>query len=412
MATQRQGQRWVLDALVATGGFDVLHPEVRGIFEEIGYYHSDIDRVFSKVGSTLHFPRAWGETAQEIERKAIWAERKGFSLAARDYYARAMLLYGRAQYSYFQNDVRKRRFQRKVTACHAKVAKHTKEARIRRVEIPFEKGKKIFGIFYTPPGKGPFPCVVLGPGMDMFKEDWHAVILRHYIPRGFAALAMDGPGQGETLTFGCKVDATNYERAGSKFIDWLVKRREVSARRIVHFGVSMGSYWGARMCAHDRRIRASATAMGNTGYDLNIIFNVAQPNFKANYMNMAGYTDEKKFDEEMFPQLNLRETLPKIKCPCLWMHGEFDELTPLDHVLKNWENIPKPREIWVFGNEYHPLGGVGQDFLSLGADWLVAALAGKIGRNHNRQVYFEKDGRIIEGDARPPWWDSRRVLRG
>ena len=104
MATQRQGQRWVLDALVATGGFDVLHPEVRGIFEEIGYYHSDIDRVFGKVGSTLHFPRAWGETAQEIERKAIWAERKGFPLAARDYYARAMLLYGRAQYSYFGND--------------------------------------------------------------------------------------------------------------------------------------------------------------------------------------------------------------------------------------------------------------------------------------------------------------------
>jgi len=58
MATQRQGQRWILDALVGMGGWDVLHPEIRGIFEEIGYYHSDVDRVFKKVGSTPHFPRA------------------------------------------------------------------------------------------------------------------------------------------------------------------------------------------------------------------------------------------------------------------------------------------------------------------------------------------------------------------
>ena len=346
-----------------------------------------------------------------MERKAIWAERSGYLRAARDYYARAMLLYGRAQYSYYSDDPRKTHFQQKVVACHTKVARSTPEAKIRRVEIPFEKDKKIFGIFYAPPGQGTFPCVLLGPGMDMFKEDWHAVIMKQYIPRGVAALAMDGPGQGESLTYGCKVDATNYERAGSKFIDWLVSRPEVDANKIVHFGVSMGSYWGARICAHDSRVKASATAMGNTGDDLHIILNVAQPNFKANYMNMAGYTDEAKFDKELFPKLTLKDVLPKITCPTLWIHGEFDELTPLDQVLKNWQMIPKPRELWVFGNEYHPPGGVGADFLSLGADWLASALGGKIPRNHNRQVYFEKDGRIVVGDARPPWWDSRRALR-
>ena len=100
-----------------------------------------------------------------------------------------------------------------------------------------------------------------------------------------------------------------------------------------------------------------------------------------------------------------------MKCPVLWMHGEFDELTPLDQILRTWRRIPKPRELWVFGNEYHALGGVGADFLSLGADWLVAALAGRIRPTHDRQVYFEKDGRTSEGDARPPWWDSRRALR-
>lgn len=44
---------------------------------------------------------------------------------------------------------------------------------IDRIEIPFE-GKTLYGILHLPGLSGKFPVVLLGPGMDMFKEDWHA----------------------------------------------------------------------------------------------------------------------------------------------------------------------------------------------------------------------------------------------
>ncbi len=50
MTTKRREQTWILDALAGIGGWDILHPGVQAIFEELGYFHGDIERVFSKVG--------------------------------------------------------------------------------------------------------------------------------------------------------------------------------------------------------------------------------------------------------------------------------------------------------------------------------------------------------------------------
>lgn len=403
MATQRSGQRWVLDALVTLGGWDILHPEVRGFFEELGYYHSDVDRVFGKVGSTLHFARAWGTTAQEVERKARWAEERGFKGAARDFYARAMLLYGRAQYGFYGDDPRKRAFHQKLVHCFNKVADYDPTP-FERVELPFE-GKKLYAIFALPGGDGPHPCVILGPGMDMFKEDWVAAMKRYFLPRGFACLSIDGPGQGESLLNGLKCTLDNYERAGSTFIDYLCTREEVDKDRIVLFGVSMGSYWGSRIAAHDERLKACATCMGCYG-TMHVIFNVAQPNFKLNFMYMAGYEDEEKFDREVLAHMFLGDLVKKIKCPYLMAHGEFDELTPLDDAIATYERAAPPKEMWVYGNEYHPMGGVGSDFLSQGADWLLSMLEGNFTPDMDRRFFIEKDGTFSDKDVRPPWWSS------
>ena len=107
MPTKRKSQQWVLDALAGTGGWDILHPGIRGIFEELGYYHGDVDRVFEKVKAASMYAKAWATTAQEVERKALFAERMGWKNASRDFYARACLLYGRARYSYYKDDPRK-----------------------------------------------------------------------------------------------------------------------------------------------------------------------------------------------------------------------------------------------------------------------------------------------------------------
>jgi len=69
MPTKRRSQQWVLDALAGTGGWDILHPGIRGIFEELGYYHGDVDRVFEKVKAASMYAKAWATTAQEVEKR-------------------------------------------------------------------------------------------------------------------------------------------------------------------------------------------------------------------------------------------------------------------------------------------------------------------------------------------------------
>ncbi len=52
---------------------------------------------------------------------------------------------------------------------------------------------------------------------------------------------------------------------------------------------------------------------------MEVIFNHAQPNFKANFMCMSGHTDEAKFDEEVASKMHSRETAPKVRCPSSWL---------------------------------------------------------------------------------------------
>lgn len=75
------------------------------------------------------------------------------------------------------------------------------------------------------------------------------------------------------------------------------------------------------------------------------------------------------------------------------------------------DDAAKPKELWVFGEEYHPLGGVGADFMGMGADWLVAMLNGKYERSMDHRVYFEKDRTIKEGDGRPLWWEGSATTK-
>lgn len=402
--TRGRSQRWVLDTLLGMGGWDVLHPEAQGFFEELVYNHADAARVFAQVKSGVMFPKAWSLTAAELKRKGEHYEKRGLSRAARDLYARAAVCYGRAQYSYYRDDERKRRFHAKMVECYRRVM-DLNPTPIERVEIPFE-GKTLYAVLHLPARSGKFPAVILGPGMDMFKEDWHNIAQTYYKERGLACLAIDGPGQGESLLNGLKVDVTNYERAGSAFIDYLAKQPEIDADKIGLFGVSMGSYWGTRIAAHDPRLRACATGLGCYG-TMEVIFNQAQPNFRANFMYMAGYTDEARFDAEILQHMHLSDMSPRVRCPYLMAHGEFDELTPLEDALATYELVKAPKELWVFDWEFHPMGGVAAEFIAAAADWVVEMLNGNYGPGMDNRYFIGRDGHVQVGSGTPPWWNPR-----
>jgi pimeloyl-ACP methyl ester carboxylesterase len=393
-------QSWVTDTLLAGSGYEVLHPESRHFLGEIGYNPVDFSRVLSRVKAASMFPKAYSEVAVELERKAHYYEDNGFNRTAHDLYNRATLLYGRARHAFPTTDKRHAPLNRAVERCLAALIR-TSDIRIERLTVPFD-GLDVHVIAHYPNGDGPWPLVLLLPGMDMRKEDWTKVARNYYVSRGFAALAVDGPGQGATAMGGLRVTIDNYERAISAVLDQVLATDELDAERVGLWGVSMGSYWGLRTAAQDPRVKALATAMGCYGA-MDIIFGRAQPAFKANYMRMSGYTDEEAFASEVASRMGVIHLAEDVRCPTLMSYGEFDELSTLEETIALYEKLGGPKHLMVYEQEFHALGGVGAEIIGAASDWLVNTLSDNGPRDAKSQSYVMRSGEITSS-AQPEWW--------
>ena len=156
----------------------------------------------------------------------------------------------------------------------------------------------------------------------------------------------------------------------------------------------MGSYWGMRLAAIDKRVKAVATAAACYG-PKDAIFEQASPRFKQVFMYMAGIHDEDEFDE-FAAQMILDDLASDVTCPALQVTGEYDPLAPLETVLPIYEKVSGPKELWVIENDFHNprnrpnFGGI--DFFGFLADWLNDALAGKYEAGHKREILVPEHG--------------------
>ena len=201
-----------------------------------------------------------------------------------------------------------------------------------------------------------------------------------------ASITIDGPGQGESNVRETWVTLDNYERAGKAVTDYACSRQEIDSNRIGLYGWSMGSYWGPRVSAYDDRIKACVAAMG-CYTDKDVIFNQGRPTYKINYMYMSNHSDEEKFDL-MAEKMTLELLASEIKCPILLAMGEYDELEPIENAYRFFDRLECPKEIWVYENEFHVMGGRLPDFYPMMADWLKDMLDGEYAKGHAKKVFF------------------------
>jgi esterase/lipase len=219
------------------------------------------------------------------------------------------------------------------------------------------------------------------------------------------ALSIEGPGQGETRARGLTATLTNYERAIQTYAQYLAGLAEVDAGRIGMFGISMSGYWGMRaVAAPDTKLRALAAFEAVIG-DFETIFERAQPSLKANYQYMTGTASETEFDETLKRQMPIGDLVEHIRCPVLLGIGEFDELTPVENAIATYEHITAPKELRVYEDVFHPLGGVAGEVFAFSADWILTALDGRFdGAGRDVRHFMQRDGDVVDGSADPTWW--------
>lgn len=375
---ERRGQKWVLDAMFGSQGFDAVFPDAYIGWLESGLKLQDYRRTMARVRSAEMLGKAWTITGDDLRNEAAEAEARGHRVSANEFYQRAAFAYAKAFWQ--QKDAAS---QRVLKDTYARVAA-TADYPIEQVEIPFAD-RTIPAILHLPAGvREPVACVVFVPGMDMIKEEFPNVQNNIFVRRGMACLAIDGPGQGESFVRGLLVDLSNYQEACSAAIDFIAGRLELDANRVGIFGMSMGSYWAPSACALDRRFKGCVAALG-CYLSKERIFKLAPPAFRHNYMAMSGIFDDAEFDR-MAEQMTLANYADRISCPVLLPHGEFDQLCSVEDALALFEILRGPKELRIYEDEFHGIGRARAEMLPMAADWLRDAIEGRIPPDHARIV--------------------------
>ena len=351
----------------------------------------EIDRIAETLKGRQGEPGAWQEVwcamAAQIEKTADVEAARGHNRTAGNYYLRAGNYYytgerfippGEAKVAVGRNAYRC--FREGLTRRYAEID---------FVEVPYE-GTTLPALFMKAPGVSlRAPTVVIFNGMDNCKEMSIIFAGLEFAKRGMHTLAIDGPGQGETLRFRGIHSRYDYEVPGKAAYDYVAQRADVDPARVVIMGYSFGGYYSARIAAFEKRY-AAAVAMTALHWDLAAWQQrikekaqaegnkVAQSNFQFQWVVGAADADG---GIEMAKCFRLQEVAHQITMPFLVTHGANDRVVPAENAQKLYDAVGSQRKtLRVFtaddgGAEHAHVDNrqVGMDFV---ADWIADNLPG------------------------------------
>lgn len=346
----------------------------------------EIDEVCARLVSRQSEPDAWEEEwcrmGARLEKVADAAEAAGHKLTAGNYYLRAGMYYFTGE-RFMWPGPRKRELGRKSLELQNKglLRRHPN---IEQVEVRFEN-TSLPALFMKSPSAGPrAPTVVVFDGMDNCKEMSVLFNGLEFAARGWHTLAIDGPGQGESLRLRDMYARHDYEGAGGAAYDYVAQRPDVDPKRVAVMGYSFGGYYAARVAAFEKRY-AAGVAFAALHWDLAAWQREIKRRHEADPKNTAqsafhfrwimGHIDDADAAITKAEGFSLADVAPQITRPFLVIHAEEDKIVPVASAHKLFEAIGSPRKHLKIltaedGSVYHAQADnrqVGVDYI---ADWL------------------------------------------
>ena len=222
----------------------------------------EIDQVCEKLRARQSEPHAWWEEwsamGRRLHARADALEAAGHRMSAGNYYLRAGMYYFTAE-RFIYPGPDKREMGRIAIDCQTKgiLRRHPN---VERVEVPFEgahtsKSLPAFFMKALNTNAERAPTIVVFNGMDNCKEMSVLFAGLEFAARGWNTLAIDGPGQGESLRLRELYARHDYEVAGTAAYDYVAARADVDAGRVFVMGYSFGGYYAARVAAFEKRYR-------------------------------------------------------------------------------------------------------------------------------------------------------------
>ena len=381
---RRDNQKWVFDWVIKeTGKVFHFQPDGRG-------------RIPRSVRSHDMISKHVGQSARRIERMAQTEAEAGHRETAMELYYQATLQYQDAQHVVFETNDEKRFLHGGLMRCYGKV-RELAPYRIEHVDVPWN-GAVVSGNLHLAPGEGRKPLVFYVPGCDQTKEAWPHPYYNQALQRGMHAFSFDGPGQGESNLRGVKLTADNYEAAASAAIAYLQKRPEVDPGKIGVYALSFGSHWGMRIAAKDHSIAAVAAPWASY-VDKYYLLNEESPRYKQLFAYLSQASSEEEVDK-LVAGMTMEGLMDKIQCPTLLTTGEYDPRAPVEEVLRLFDQMKAPAELWLMSDQFHNGSVTGAarsavweaDIHSFVCDWLRERFNGVPLKHAGKVIYLEPSG--------------------
>ena len=351
----------------------------------------EIDQVCEKLRTRQTEPQAWWEEwsamGKRLQQRADALEAAGHRMSAGNYFLRAGMYYFTAE-RFIHPGPEKREMGRIAIDCQTKGILR-RYPNIERVEVPFE-GQSLPAFFMKAQNTtaARAPTIVLFNGMDNCKEMSVLFAGVEFAARGWNTLAIDGPGQGESLRLRELYARHDYEVAGTAAYDYVAARADVDAARTFVMGYSFGGYYAARVAAFEKRycggIAMSALHWDLHGWQLNIKRRQdadpkGTPQSAFHFRWIMGCIDDGEAALEKAKKFSLEGVADKITGPFLIVHAGEDGVVPVANAPKLFEAVASTNKHLKIltaedGGHYHAQADNRQVGIDYVADWIEDVL--------------------------------------
>jgi dienelactone hydrolase len=332
---------------------------------------SDFNATLARIQTWSQWLAEWAKTARQYEALAQQAEARGHAVTAAEAWRRAALCWHFGKFVFMEDPDQALDAQRRLAEDYQK-GMWALEPPAERVEIPYGDVRMaaLLRLPARPEGTPAPPVVIMLPGLDSTKEEIQTTA-DHFLRRGLATLAVDGPGQGETEAL-LPIEPA-YERASRAVMQWITARDTLDPSRVGVFGVSLGGYYAVRTAAFVPGITAAVDLAGI--YSMAEHWDERPPMTRATFTRRSGAANEAE-GQERSKAMTLAGVTEHVRCPLLIVHGTRDTIVPFGDAERIHAEIPSS-ELAAFAGSNH--GCTDQVFASrsLMADWLAKRLGAR-----------------------------------
>jgi dienelactone hydrolase len=344
-------------------------------FTTNGVTVGDFERITSGLASWDDWCAGWSAVAAEHERLGRDALAAGRDLSAGAHLSQAAIYYHFAKFLFVNDPGQMRTAHMKAVACLTDALPFL-DPPGRRAEIPFD-GSRLVGILRQPApaaGKGPYPVMIMIPGLDSAKEELRSTE-ELFLERGIATFSVDGPGQGEAeYDLAIRGD---WEVPGGAIIDYLQAEPSIDPGRIGVWGVSLGGYYAPRVASGDGRVKACVALAGPYAFGENWD---SLPILTREAFRVRSKSPDLETARARAATLSMAGRAELIRCPLLAVMGKLDRLIPWQQAQRLVAEAGGPAELLLLEQGNHGCANLAPFHRYATADWAAERLGARVSR--------------------------------